>query len=217
MDIVNYLTDIYGYDTPIFVNDVKIGGKSKTAIREEIYRASKKGRLIRKGCGVYFIKSDKEFGSGLLFEDIIEKKYIYDKRATEYTKDLLIVGYYSGLTFLNQIGLSNQVPAILEVTTNNTSSKKREYKLGNRTAIVRKAKTKVTFQNYKTLQFLDMFYFLSVEEVSKYKKEIVSYAKKNGITKNEINKYLGLYGGKTIKKIVEGGILNEYIGGQKPI
>ena len=48
MDLVNYLFTIYGYDKPIFIKDVRIGRKSKSAIREEFYRATKNGKLERR-------------------------------------------------------------------------------------------------------------------------------------------------------------------------
>ena len=56
MDIVNYLTTIYGYNTPIFLKDIRIGKKSKTAIKEAFYRATKEGKMIRNSNGIYYIK-----------------------------------------------------------------------------------------------------------------------------------------------------------------
>ena len=211
MNIVSYLTEIYGYDTPIFIKDVRIGRKSKTAIREEFYRATKRGELERKSNGIYLIRSDKEFGSGITFNEIIESKYIYSDNVSSIFKDLFIEGYYSGLTFLNMIGISEQVPAMLEVTTNKTSSKKRYFFSGDSVAIVRKARTTVTLQNYKVLQFFDMFHFLSLEEVKKNKDLIIDYAKKNGIGRYSYQQCIKFYGPQTLKKIVEGGITDAFI------
>ena len=211
MDLVNYLYKIYGYDTPIFIKDVRIGRKSKSAIREEFYRATKSGLLERKSSGVYFIRSAKEFGSGITFDEILKKKYIYSDNCPSGFEPLFIEGYYSGLTFLNIIGISQQVPAILEVTTNKTSSKKRYYYSNNSVAIIRKAKTTVTFQNYEMLQLLDMFYFLSIDEVKENKRLIVKYIRDKQLEKWQFNQYIGLYGTQTIKKIVEGGIAGAFI------
>lgn len=211
MELVSYLKQIYGYDTPIFIKDVRIGRKSKTAIREEFYRAAKRGELERKANGIYFIRSDKEFGSGISFMDIIEDKFIYSEQCNPLFKDLFIEGYYSGQTFLNKIGISQQVPAILEITTNRTSSKKRLFVSGNFSAIIRKARTEVTFQNYKALQFFDMFHFLTMDEVKENKDLIVNYIKKNKISKFDFETYIRFYGTDTIKKIVEGGIINAFI------
>lgn len=211
MKIVNYLKDIYGYDTPIFVKDIRIGGRSKTAIREELSRAYKQGLIDRKGNGIYFLRSNKEFGSGIRFDQIIEKKFMYSDKVPEEIKELYIEGYYSGNTFLNQIGLSDQVPAIYEITTNKTGSKKRFFTCGKFMAIIRKGKININFENYKILQFLDMFHFLTDYEIQENKKLIADYAKKIGFNGYVFSKYAKYYGTKTIKKIVEGGILNEII------
>ena len=75
MEIIPYLKEIYGYDTPIFLKDIKIRKKSKAAIKQELYRASKRGDINRESNGIYYFKSDKEFGSGVRFNELIEKKY----------------------------------------------------------------------------------------------------------------------------------------------
>ena len=211
MDIVNYLTQIYGYNAPIFLKDIRIGRKSKSAIKEEFYRATKRGEIVRKSNGIYYVKGNNEFGSGITFEEIIQKKYLYKDDVAIGFEELFVEGYYSGLTFLNQIGISEQVPAVLEVTTNKTSSKKRYYSSGKRIAIIRKSRTEINFQNYKILQFLDMFYFVSMDEVKKNKELLRTYIKDNCLTRSQFTKYIGFYGTQTIKKIVEGGIIDAFI------
>lgn len=211
MNLINQLKTIYGYDNPIFLKDIRIGGRSKTSIKEELSRAYQKNLIKRKSPGIYYFESDKEFGSGVNFIQILEKKYIYSDGAPDNAKELFIEGFYSGLTFVNQIGISQQVPAIFEITTNKTSSKKRVITINGLTAIIRKSKTTVDFQNYKILQFLDMFHFIEMNEVIDNKDLIISYAKKIGFDKYVFSKYVKYYGPKTIKKLVEGGILNGLI------
>lgn len=211
MDIVNYLANIYGYDTPIFLKDVRIGRKSKAAIKEEFYRAVKQGKLERQQNGVYFLRSDKEFGSGITFDDVLKNKFFYSDHVMKGFEKLFVEGYYSGLTFLNIIGLSQQVPAISEITTNKTSSKKKYYGTGKFLAIIRKSRTTVTSQNYKMLQFLDMFSFISLDEVKDNRELLKQYIENNFLTKKQFSEYIGFYSNKTIKKIVEGGIINAFI------
>lgn len=212
MNIVSYLTEIYGYDTPIFIKDVRIGRKSKTAIREEFYRATKRGELSNDGAGIYsVVNKNKEITGVVTFEKIIEAKYLYDTNCIPGSEELFVNGYYSGLTFLNMIGISEQVPAILEVTTNNTSSKRRVFTALGRTALIRKGKIEITIQNYKILQFFDMFHFLSLEEIKKNKDLIIDYAKKNGIGRYSYQRFIKFYGPQTRKKLVEGGIVDAFI------
>ena len=212
MDIVNYLVDIYGYDTPIFLKDVRIGRKSKTAVRELFYRAVKNGDLNRDGPGVYSIVNKSNILCNVVtFEKIISAKFIYKSNVPEGFEPLLIEGYYSGLTFLNMIGMSQQVPAILEVTTNNTSSKKRLYSALGRIAIIRKGRTEITFQNYKILQFLDMFHFVSLDDVKDNKDLLIKYIKKNELTKIQYKEYISLYGYRTAKMISDGELIDAFI------
>lgn len=211
MNIVSYLTDIYGYGTPIFIKDIRIGRKSKTAIREEFYRAYKKGELEREGPGVYSIpKKDEDFPPVVTFEEIVRKKYIYPVDTIEGLEFLFVEGYYSGLKFLNQIGMSQQVPAILEVTTNKTGSKKRYYTNGKQVAIIRKSRTKIDNTNYKILQFLDMFSFVSLEEVKDNRQLLRDYIAKQGFSKNLFCKYIKYYGFQTLKIITEGGLIDAF-------
>ena len=201
MNLVSYLVDIYGYNTPIFIKDIRIGGKSKTAIRQEFYRASQRGELVNKGSGIYYIKGNNEFGNVITILDVLDKKYLYEEGCTEELKELQVVGYYSGLTFLNQIGLSQQVPAILEITTNRTSSKKRMTKYLSTRVILRKSRVTINYLNYKILQFLDMFSFVTMREVVKNKKLLVNYVKKNGFTKQQFEQYIKYYSKNTIEKL----------------
>lgn len=211
MNLINYLKDIYGYDTPIFLKDIRIGGKSKTAIKQEFYRATKNGKIERKSDGIYFIRSEKQFGSGVTFKEILEKKYLYTDKIDFDYKDLFVEGYYSGMSFLNMIGISEQVPSIPEITTNKTSSKKRFYSSDNFVAIIRKSRTTINYQNYKILQFLDMFHFLSLSEVQDKKDLIIKYVKDNKLSKNQFSQYIKFYSTQTMKKIVEGGIINAFM------
>ena len=209
MNIVNYLTSVYGYGTPIFLKDVKIGGKSQSAIKMQISRACKDGKISRDGPGVYSVVDSKDILSPVLtFEKIIEDKFMYEKNVAPGLERAFPLGYYSGQTFLNMIGISNQVPAILEVTTNNTSSKKRYYTALGRVAILRKARTEVNLQNYKMLQFLDMFYFLTLDEVKENKELLRNYVVKTNLTKQMFYECIKLYNDQTLKKLVEGGIID---------
>lgn len=215
MDTIRYLKDIYGYDTPIFLKDIRIGRKSKTAIKQDLYRAYKSGEIKKEAPGIYYFedKTSQFPDEGIAFEDIIEEKYIHDACPSfpEMAKALLVKGYYTGHTFLNQIGISTQVPAIREITTNNTSSKKRTININGRSAIIRKSKTNVNPDNWEILQFLDMFHFLSMEEVRANRRLLNDYIDKKRFRRLDLERYIGLYGPSTVKKLTEGGIINAFM------
>lgn len=207
MKTIDYLREVYGYGVPIFLKDVRIGRKSKTAIKQDIYRGIKSGQLNREGQGVYsLLDKENECDNLVLFEEIIENKFIKPDFKKNPFNDLFIYGYYSGLTFLNMMHLSQQVPAIREITTNRTSSKKRYYKIGNRVAIIRKGRTEITFQNWKILQFLDMFYWLTMDDIKENKELLMTYIS-NNFFKRDFLDYIKYYDTKIIKMITEGGLI----------
>ena len=212
MNIVKYLTEIYGYGTPIFLKDIRIGKMSKNAIKMQIFRACKDGDISRDGSGVYsIISKNNELGPVSTFEKIVENKFLYRNNVYPGFEQLFVEGYYSGQTFLNMIGITNQVPAILEITTNKTSAKKRYYAALGRVAIIRKARTKITYQNYRMLQLLDMFYFLTLDEVKGNKEIIRNYIKRQQLQKCTFYEYIKFYNDKTLKKLVEGGIIDAFM------
>lgn len=208
MDIINYLKDIYGYATPIFLKDIRIGRKSKTAIRKELSRAVSENKIIRRSQGVYYFKEEREMARELSFNEIVEKKYIKDDFGFPGL-NLNIYGYYSGQTFLNMIGISQQVPAVLEVTTNNTSCK-RIYQSGNYRCILRKGRTQIDRLNYKALQFFDMLSSsLTDEEIRENKELLYRYISKT-LTKNDFLKNINFYSNRVMKIIAEEGLINAF-------
>ena len=120
MNTIDYLKETFGYSVPILLKNIRIGGKSKTAIRKELSRAVEEGTIVRESNGVYSLREDTDIPDCVSFESVVELKFIKNDYGFPGL-NLDIYGYYSGQTFLNMIGVSQQVPAVLEITTNNTS------------------------------------------------------------------------------------------------
>ena len=204
MNTIDYLKEVYGYGVPIFLKDLRIGKKSQTSIRKDLSRAVQKGEVVRKGQGIYCLKDGSAFVDSVTFEKTIELKYIkndYDIPGL----NLDVYGYYTGLTFLNQIGLSQQVPAVIEIATNKTSCK-RVFSLKSRKAFLQKGKIEINRYNYKALQFFDLFYLIGKEDIKKNYKLLNDYILKN-LTKTDFEKYVGLYPNRILKLIVESGLI----------
>ena len=207
MNTIEYLKETYGYSTPIFLKDIRIGGKSKTSIRKDLSRAVEKGEIIRKSQGVYYFKNEDRMFGTITFQDIIQIKYIKNDHGID-NLNLDVYGYYSGLSFLNKIGISQQVPATLEIVTNKTSCK-REITINGMKAIIRRGKIEINRYNYKALQFFDVFYLLDKDEVKENRKPLYDYIIKN-LTKLDFERYIGLYPTRTLKLIVEGGLIDAF-------
>ena len=58
-----------------------------------------------------------------------------------------IDGFYGGNSFANQIGITTQVPRVVEIVSNNTNSSDHEVKIGNRRFYIRKPVVPITKDN----------------------------------------------------------------------
>ena len=207
MNTISYLKEIYGYGVPIFLKDIRIGQKSKLSIRKDLSRGVENGDICRESQGIYYFDAKKDFPTVISFIDIIDKKYIGEK-ILDSNVYVDVFGYYTGLSFLNQIGISQQVPAVIELVTNNTSCK-RCITINGFKALLRKPKTMINNSNWKVLQFLDSFYLLNADDIKKHYKTIYEYKIKN-INDKQINEYLCLYPKRTALLLTELEVLNRY-------
>lgn len=114
--------------------------------------------------------------------DVIEKKYV--------ETDNEIIGYYSGTAFLNQIGISTQVPNLIEIYTNNESSRVRDVKVGRQQVRLRKSRVSVTNKNAATLALLEMMNSSQARQLDKKQREMCEqYIRRNGIKRSDVIEY----------------------------
>lgn len=200
--LYTYLKENYEPGEPIFYEDVKFGS-SVDSMRHQFKNFVKKGKLAKFDDGIFFIPKISLLGGNpfISTEKVIVFKYINRKNN--------VFGYFSGLTFANQIGISYQVPIVKEIVTNESSAIVRKVQLNNRTVEIRKPKVKITNENYKILQLLSL-----LENFSKYidcevddaKAIIKKYAKENKITKENLFEYSVNFNNRVFKTILSLGI-----------
>ena len=207
MKTVDYLREIYGYSVPIFLKDIRIGRKSKVSIRKDLSRAVEKGEIVRDGQGVYYFDPKNGLPTTLSFTDILIYRFVRDE-LTLPGAALDVYGYFTGEAFLNSLGISQQVPAVYEVVTNNTSCK-RTFTYGGYKAILRKSKVTIISMNYKILQFLDAFYYLNQDEIRDNRELLKNYISKN-LSRNDYLKYIDLYPNRIRNAILVGGLLDAF-------
>ena len=137
MTLYDSLLKEYGYNEPILINEIQFQGYSRPWIYKELNRLCDKKKLVRFEKGIYYIPKQTLLGNSILNPNkVIEKKYIRSN------KD--IFGYYSGYYLLNQLGITERMPNIIEIYTNNESSKARDVRVGSQTVRLRRARIDVT-------------------------------------------------------------------------
>lgn len=111
LEALNY----YPQNTPISTTDLFDYIQSKQAIRKDIFnvylaRLVNKGTLARHQRGIYYKPVSTIFGMSKLNQiTILEQKYIRTPNG--------VVGFITGPSFLNRIGITNQEPKLIYVAT----------------------------------------------------------------------------------------------------
>lgn len=195
-----YLMENYGYNEPIFLNDLTIQGLSENAVRQAVKRLVANGFLERYDNGIYYIpKRDGLLGKSYLDPSlVIMRKYIQSKSE--------IYGYVTGESFANQLGLTTQMPAVIEVVTNREATNGRTITVGSERVRIKKAPIMVSDSNADLLQLLD-----SIGQAEKYTELsihetidiLISYVRKKCFTKDQLSEVIPALTGATAKKLIE--------------
>ena len=182
-----YLMENYGYNEPIFLNDLVIEGLSDNAVRQSVKRLVASGFLERYDNGIYYIpKRGGLLGKSYLDPSVvIMRKYVQNKSE--------IYGYVTGISFANQLGLTTQMPAVIEVVTNREATNGRMITVGSQRVRIKKPAITVSDSNAELLQLLDTigqaekYTELTIEETIE---TLISYMRKKILQKNNYQGYL---------------------------
>ena len=202
-----YLMENYGYNEPIFLNDLAIEGLSDNAVRQSVKRLVASGFLERYDNGIYYIpKRDGLLGKSYLDPSmVIMRRYVQNKSE--------IYGYLTGISFANQLGLTTQMPAVIEIVTNREASNGRMITVGSQRVRIKKPAITVSDSNAELLQLLDTIG--PAEKYTELTKEetietLISYMRKKRFTKEQLSEVSAVITGATAKKMIEWGMIYEF-------
>lgn len=201
MQFYDYLLEKFGTNEPIMSNEIEFEDYSKPWIYKQLNVLVNEGKLLRFEKGVYYIPTDTVFGKSLLNpRKVIEKKYISDGNET--------VGYYSGITFQNQLRLTTQMSNVIEIYTNNEPSRVRDVFVGNQRVLLRRARTKITDSNVAVLSFLELMNDTSPAFIDEERKQLIqNYIETNGITRKKITEYAPAFPDKVMRNLIESEVI----------
>ncbi len=151
--------DQYPEDEPIFIEDIKKyvieqykDDDKKESILKNINvilnRLKNEGIIKAEYKGVYYKPIITMFGEmGLDQRKLMQLKYLRDREGN-------IKGYIVGAKLFNKLGLSTLVPNVTDIVTNECKYHKQYDK--KLRAYITKPKIKITNENYRYLQFIDI-------------------------------------------------------------
>jgi len=191
----------FGEDEPFFLFEIaaEFPNTPRISLFNKINSALSEGSIDRFGRGVYYIPRNSILGKvPLLPFKVIKKKYLSSQDE--------VFGYVSGLNLVNEAGVSPQVPATLEITTNNASKRIRQIEPfgGWRKITLRTPRTKVTKENVDALRLLDLITYVPLEALSDLELENLSRLS-SSVDKQILMKCARYYPAKTSKQLLSHG------------
>lgn len=197
--LYDYLLSHYHVNEPIFVSDIDLPVKDNY-LRQMFKKLCDSGKLRRYDTGIYYLPGESRLKGGITLSTRMVANYKYVSRNGQ------VDGYYCGYTFANQLGITTQVPFVIEIASNEASASVREVSLNGQRIMLRKPKTEITNQNYRVLQFLDLLKDLDQyadNEITNLPEIIANYVRSNEITQESIDQYIQLYPDKTFRNYYE--------------
>jgi hypothetical protein len=194
------LKNKYGYNEPIYVNDITFKDYSRVWIFKELQKLVASNEIKRFDAGVYYFPTKMLFGDSLLDPAKVVRKRFIDNGDDVY-------GYLAGATLLNMTGVSTQVPNLVELVTNNESTRVRDIRVGSQKVRARRARTTVTKVNCKSLQLLDLMNSIipgNLDETEQFM--LKNFARSLDVSKDQILQYAGYFPSKAVRNLYESGV-----------
>lgn len=202
-----YLEKTYGYNEPIFISDIQLENMNDNSLRQYFKRMVKSGDLVRFDTGIYYLPKSSRLLSKTYMDPlkVIIRKYIKNDAST--------FGYFTGASFANQIGLTTQMPAVMEIVTNKESTKGRMVTVGGQSIRLKRPAITVTQGNADLLQVID-----AIGQMDRYaeleKADALAlfrnYIREKEFSQTQLAEILPAVTGTTAKKLIEGGLIYEF-------
>ena len=206
MEFLERLMNNFHFDEPIFTNEILdlFSEYSDIYVFKMIKREVDRKTLIQYSKGIYYMPIETGYGlSNISADTVVKKKYLSYKDEQ--------FGIYSGLTLQNRMRLTTQMPMVLEITSNNESSRKREILIKKSRYIIRKSKCEITKDNVNEYTILQLIYDTNNNgyKEMKIKEAVRLYTSIYNIKKDVLFKIANYFPSFVFKKIINGGYLDE--------
>ena len=200
--LYKYIKDHYKQAEPIFLSDLLRTNINESDLNQQLKELCEKGSLQQYDEEVYFIpkKSKLNLAVGPNADVVARYRFISNGDNVD--------GFYAGNTFANQLGISVQVPYVIEIVSNNISDDG-EVLIGNRRYIVRKPVAPITKENVHVLQMLELLAKLDTYLDCSYeeaKEKFAEYISVCGITKSDVELFIKEYPESALKYYYELGL-----------
>jgi hypothetical protein len=205
-ELAGRLLKKFGHDVPIFTSEIIGAWKeySRSRVFQLLNELLKDGTIVKNRSGIYYFPTTRVTGkrSTLDHEKIVDKKYVYHGEMT--------FGYYSGISLLNGLHLTTQMPFHTELVTSKASTPVRKIWHGRASVTVRRSKVPISNKNVHALMLLEAFTEIRRpldEEETEYMREFVELKK---IKKEDVLRYAKHFPAHALNSLLGTGIKNVF-------
>ena len=204
---IEKLSEKFNKDEPIFTEEIieLFQEYSRAQVFRYINKAKENKEIIQFSKGVYFIPSVTFWGglSTITADSVIEKKYLRNAGET--------FGVFGGIKLLNNFSVTTQMAAVIEVVTNNETTRCREIDINGRRFILRKSRCEINTNNYAAYTILQLFNdFTEQDELDdSSRRRLLEYIQKRRVTRKQLLDLSMQFPARTTKKLIGSGVINE--------
>lgn len=201
---IERIKENFQINEPIFTQEILdlFSDYSRAQVFRFINTAKDRGEIVQFDKGIYYLPKMTYFGmSNISVDSVIEKKYLSNKNDN--------YGVYSGIRLLNMFSVTTQVPVVIEIVSNNESSKCRQITIKGRRFILRRSRFEINRDNVYEYVILQLFNDFSNETKLNdlAKKKLLEFMEEKGVTVQKILELSLKFPANTIKKLLKSGLL----------
>lgn len=204
--LYDYILKNYEKDEPIFLSELP--GDSRDYVRQEMKKLVDDGKLERLFNGVYYLSYTTILGTKgkMSIDKYVDKKFIKSNGR--------VTGYITGIQLANMYGFTTQIPACIEVCSNEATTKQRKLCIDGRNLIVYKPITEITKENQTALQFLDLM--TTIDKYSEISGNLLRMKLKEfvnilNVDFSIVKRYIALFPDRVYRNIYQEGLMGELV------
>ena len=204
---IERLSEKFNINEPIFTEEILglFPAYSRAQVFRYIDKAKENKDIVQFAKGVYYIPNITFWGdlSTITADSVIEKKYLRNEDQT--------YGIFGGIKLLNNFSVTTQMAAVIEVVTNNETTRCREIDINGRKFILRKSRCEINKNNYAAYTILQLFNdFTEQDQLDESsRRRLFEYIKNRKVTQKQLLDLSMQFPARTTKKLIGSGVINE--------
>lgn len=173
------------------MSQIKDDGASEPALKEDLLRLTKAGKLQRYSYGMYYLDG------GIVPNPVQAIELRYLKNGND------VFGFYTGPSFVAwALGHEPNASDKIEIMSNRATSGKKSVYMFSKRFVLRKPYVPVTADNVALNAFLSYIAMASLDEINKNYSFLATYIRQKHLSANDVMTEAAVFPAKTSSKLI---------------